>query len=333
MGSPAPFPTDPRPSAPEAGRSLSPAMQRLHAQLLKVASAGVPVLVQGESGTGKDRVARWLHHLAAPAEARFLKLSCPALAAGPPAADPFGAGLNWGPGGTLFLDQVAELNPGLQAQLLDWLQEGQAPGGPPRPRLVTATHQDLAAPMAAGDFRRDLFYRLSVVTLRLPPLRERREDVPQLAAEFLGRSNRQFGTQAPYPSERVWRAWADYDWPGNLRELENLIQRYVILGSEEALTAGLAPERARREREFPLDGSLSLREMTRRAERQLERELIGRALELSQGNRKRAAGLLRISYRALLYKIKNAGVPPKRAAVWAAAAGAGAGRQQGGALS
>lgn len=294
-------------------------MRRLRAQLERAAPTGVPVLLQGESGTGKDLAARWLHQLAGGPTASFLKLSCPGLLAGLQDADPFGLRLAGHGGGTLFLDQVAELGLGPQGKILEWLQEGSGAETAARPRLVASTNRDLAAAMAAGQFRRDLFYRLSVVLLRLPPLRERREDLPYLAGHFLNRCNRRFGAQAPYPSARVWHIWEGYDWPGNLRELENLLQRYVILGSEEALLTGLAPAGGRMGKGFPLDGSVSLREMTRRAERQLERELIWQALQLSHGNRKRAAELLRISYRALLYKIKNAGMPPRRLALKPAA--------------
>lgn len=305
----------PLPSEAAALGGDSVVMRRLRAQMERAAPTGVPVLLQGESGTGKDLAARWLHQLSAGPTASFLKLSCPALLTGPQDTEPFGLRLAGHGGGTLFLDQVAELGLGAQGKLLEWLQEGSGGEAPARPRLVASTSRDLAAAMASGQFRRDLFYRLSVVLLRLPPLRERREDLPYLAAQFLARCNRRFGAQAPYPSARVWHAWEGYDWPGNLRELENLLQRYVILGSEEALTSGLAPAGGRVGKGFPLDGSVSLREMTRRAERQLERELIWQALQLSHGNRKRAAELLRISYRALLYKIKNAGMPPRRFAM------------------
>lgn len=275
----------------------------------RAAPTRAPVLLRGEGGTGKDAAARRLHQLSARSEASFSKLSCPELAARQRETDLLVRGLGGDSGGTLFLDQVAELDLKAQAQLVAWLQEAAAdPEGPPRPRLLASASGDLLAAMAAGRFRRDLFYHLSVIPLRLPPLRERREDLPHLTAHFLARWERRFGLPSAFPSNRVWRAWAGYDWPGNLRELENLVQRYVILGSEDALVAGLAPGGG--EAENWLDGSASLRDLTRRAERRLERDLISQALQRSGGNRKQAAGLLRISYRALQYKMKNANLAP-----------------------
>ncbi|MGH9535154.1 MAG: sigma 54-interacting transcriptional regulator [Terriglobales bacterium] len=272
-------------------------MQQLRAQLAKVAATGVPVLLEGESGSGKELAARYLHHLAPAAAGPFLKLSCPALSRR--AAPWFGA-----VAGSVYLHHLTELDAALQAQLLQWLQE---PPTARAPRLIAATQGDLAATVAAGRFRRDLFYRINVVTLRVPPLRERRADLPALVAQLLARCNQAHGRSAPAPPARVWRAWEAYDWPGNLRELENLLQRYVILEDAELLISGLnAPGAAG----VSLDGSLSLKQLTRRAERQLERELITQALVASHWNRKRAAGLLRISYRALLYKIKASGLPP-----------------------
>lgn len=285
----------------------------LCAQLTQVAASGVPVLLEGESGTGKDLAARYLHAQSSPAEP-FVKLHSPALAAGQ--GEWFGLR-----GGTLFLDHIGELTPAWQAELLQWLQEPAA--SPERPRLVAATPLDLAARAAAGQFRRDLLYRLNVVTLRLPPLRQRRTELPRLVALFREQYNHAHGRAVPPPPAAVWRAWEGYAWPGNLRELENLVQRYVILENAEALTAGLAA----RPPGWALDGSLSLKEITRRAERQIERELIGQALAASRGNRKRAAGLLRISYRALLYKLKDADLAPPPLAPAAASAG---GKLQGG---
>jgi DNA-binding NtrC family response regulator len=281
-----------------AAASLAPALlpASLCAQLSRVAASGVPVLLEGESGSGKDLAARYLHFRSGAAEP-FLKLHASALAAGH--GSWFGLG-----GGTLYLDQIGELAPAWQAELLRWLQEPEA--GRQRPRLVAATPQELAEQVAAGQFRRDLLYRLNVVTLRLAPLRQRRAELPRLVALFLEQYNRAHGRAVPPPPAAVWRAWEGYAWPGNLRELENLVQRYVILESADALTTGLAARPAG----WAPDGSLSLKQITRRAERQLERELIGQALAASRGNRKRAAGLLRISYRALLYKLKDADLAP-----------------------
>lgn len=340
MAAPPAIATSPLPEAhpPVAvifGRS--PAMEAVRHKLDKVASANVPVLIQGESGTGKEVVAGYLHRRSAWRDGPFVKVNCPAIPGTLLESELFGyeRGAFTGahdskPGrvemadrGTLFLDEIAELDPGLQPKLLHLLQDGQfcRIGAPDErrveARVVCATNRDLNEEIAAGNFRRDLYYRINVLSVQLPPLRERREDLPLFVDYFLELFNRQYGCQAPPLSPPVARLLENHTWPGNIRELENLIKRYVILESEEVITSELLAAQAAEneiEGEFPIDGSVPLKELTRRAVQQLERKLILRALQASHWNRKRTARALHISYRALLYKIKEAGVPPKRVA-------------------
>ncbi|MGH9543385.1 MAG: sigma-54 interaction domain-containing protein [Terriglobales bacterium] len=319
------------------------AMEAVRRKLDKVASANVPVLIDGESGTGKEIVAGYLHQQSFRRGGPFVKVNCPAIPGNLLETEMFGyeSGAFTGateakPGrvelaerGTLFLDEIAELDPALQPKLLHLLQDGQffRIGGADRrrveARIVCATNRDLLEEVAVGNFRRDLYYRINVLNVHLPPLRERREDLPSLIEYFLDLYNRQFGCQARPLSPPVNRLLESYTWPGNIRELENLIKRYVILDSEEIIAGELLTTRAQQEEpggDFPLDGSVSLKELTRHASQQLERKIILRALQASHWNRKRTARVLHISYRALLYKIKEAGVPPKRLARPAAVA-------------
>lgn len=312
----------------------SEAMQELRSRLTKVAGANVPVLIHGESGTGKDIIARLVHSCSPWKTGPFVKVNCPAIPGTLLESELFGyeRGAFTGaygskPGrvemahrGTLFLDEISELDMPLQSKLLQLLQDGQfcrigaQADKKVEVRIVCATNRKLEEEIANGTFRQDLFYRINVVNLYMPPLRERRSDIPPLVAYFLDYYNRKYNCKARSLSPELMEVLHKYHWPGNIRELENLIKRYVILGAEDAISSDLQP----RETDFltadiNLDGPISLKKLTQQATRQLERKIILKVLHNHHWNRKQTAKTLNISYRALLYKIRDAGLPPNRA--------------------
>jgi two-component system, NtrC family, response regulator AtoC len=311
----------------------SPSMGNLARTISKVARTGVPVLITGETGTGKELIARLVHRDSLLCSGPFVQVNCAAIPATLLESELFGfekgaftGAVESRPGrvelasaGTLFLDEIGELDTASQAKLLQVLQDARFSriGGQEDTRVnvrfVFATNLDLTAEMGSGNFREDLFYRINVVNLQLPPLRERIEDVPALCQYFIARHNASFGCSAGPLSEDCIRNLQEYHWPGNIRQLENLTKRYVILGSEEAILSEL------RDREtdifdfiIPPQGEVSLKQITSRAVRQVERKVILKMVEASNWNRKRAAKRLNISYRALLYKLKEVGVPSTR---------------------
>jgi two-component system, NtrC family, response regulator AtoC len=311
----------------------SETMQSLRERMDKVASANVPVLIQGESGTGKDIIARMIHGRSPWRTGPFVKVNCPAIPGTLLESELFGyekgaftGAYGTKPGrvemahrGTLFLDEISELDLGLQSKLLQLLQDGQfcrigaQEDKKVEVRVVCATNRRLEEEIETGTFRQDLFYRINVVNLHMPPLRERRGDIEDLAAYFLEYYNRKYNCRARALSADVMSALQKYHWPGNIRELENLIKRYVILGNEEVISSDLVG----REQEYfnpdiNLDGPISLKKLTRQATRELERKVILKVLQAHHWNRKQAARALSISYRALLYKIRDAGLPANR---------------------
>lgn len=308
-------------------------MQSLRDRMDKVASANVPVLIQGESGTGKDIIARMIHGLSPWRSGPFVKVNCPAIPGTLLESELFGyeKGAFTGaygskPGrvelahrGTLFLDEISELDLGLQSKLLQLLQDGQfcrigaQEDKKVEVRVVCATNRVLEVEIESGTFRQDLFYRINVVNLQMPPLRERKGDIPDLVAYFLEYYNRKYNCRARALSGDLMSALQKHHWPGNIRELENLIKRYVILGNEEVISSDLVAH----QQEFPtldlnFDGPIALKMITRQATRELERKVILKVLQAHHWNRKQAARALSISYRALLYKIRDAGLPPNR---------------------
>jgi transcriptional regulator with PAS, ATPase and Fis domain len=207
----------------------------------------------------------------------------------------------------------------LQSKLLQLLQDGQfcrigaQEDKKVEVRVVCATNRKLEQEIENGTFRSDLFYRINVVNLHLPPLRERASDIPQLADYFLEYHNRKYNCRAKPLSAEMMTTLRKYHWPGNIRELENLIKRYVILGNEEVISADLAPRNNDFfNTEIPVDGQISLKKLTRQAVRELERKVILKVLQNHHWNRKQTARALSISYRALLYKIRDAGLPSNR---------------------
>ena len=311
------------------------AMRALRERLQKLAGANVPVLIQGESGTGKDIIARMIHGLSPWRTGPFVKVNCPAIPGTLLESELFGyeKGAFTGaygskPGrvemahrGTLFLDEISELDSALQSKLLQLLQDGQfcrigaQEDKKVEVRVVCATNRQLEQEIASGTFRQDLFYRINVVNLHMPALRERAADVPELVAYFLDHYNRKYNCRARELSDELMGMLQKYHWPGNIRELENLIKRYVILGTEEAITNDLvSQQRDVFNPEISIDGPISLKKLTRQAVRELERKVILKVLQANHWNRKQSARALNISYRALLYKIRDTGLPSNRGA-------------------
>ncbi|HET7185976.1 MAG TPA: sigma-54 dependent transcriptional regulator [Candidatus Acidoferrales bacterium] len=309
------------------------AMQAVRERVQKIASANLPVLIQGESGTGKDIIARIIHNLSAWCNGPWVKVNCPAIPGTLLESELFGyeKGAFTGaygskPGrvelanrGTLFLDEISELDYSLQSKLLQLLQDGQfcsigaQEDKKVEVRVVCATNRVLENEVEAGRFRQDLFYRINVVNIQMPPLRERAVDIPVLVHYFLELYNEKYNSRARTPSSQLLTQLQHYHWPGNIRELENLMRRYSILGTEEAITSELLPRKQEMfDDDFPVDGPISLKKVTRQAVLELERKIIFKVLQANHWNRKRAARALNISYRALLYKIRDVGLPAIR---------------------
>jgi two-component system response regulator AtoC len=313
------------------GRSAS--MQTARLKIDKVAQSGVPILIQGDNGTGKGLLASFIHSLSPKPEAAFVKVNCAAIPGALLESELFGyekgaftgahsakpGRVELANGGTLFLDGIDEIDMSLQAKLLQLLQDGQfcRIGGQEdrhvQVRVICATHRRLELQIANGLFRQDLFYRINVVSLELPPLRARTEDIPDLVAYFLQMHKARHNMQARPLSPAAVNLLVKHSWPGNIRELENLIERYVILGSEDSISSELLNwEHTHAATDIPLEGQIHLKKVTRQAVHDLERKIILSVLEANHWNRKRTASALKISYRALLYKIRRAGLPRKR---------------------
>lgn len=308
-------------------------MQTVREQLRHAASTDAPVLLTGESGTGKELAARVLHQLSSRARASLVKVNCPAIPSQLFESELFGyeSGAFTGariakPGkfetasrGTLFLDEIGEIDLGLQAKLLRVLQDFKVArlGGIEERlvdvRLICGTNRDLEAEVEAGRFRPDLYYRINVLNIRMPSLRVRNGDVPILFNHFIQRFCDQFGQKPTSISSSAMQLLEQYSWPGNLRELENLAKRFVVLGGEEHILSALR-EPGNRD-SIPLDTidlNTPLRIQTKRAVQTLERRIILDVLRAHKWNRRSTARSLDISYRALLYKIKEAGLPSIR---------------------
>src|SRR6266704_1724515 len=309
------------------------AMQAVRERLTKLASANVPVLIQGKSGTGKDIIARMIHMASPWRTGPWVKVNCPAIPGTLLESELFGyekgaftGAYGTKPGrvemahrGTLFLDEISELDLALQSKLLQLLQDGQfcrigaQEDKKVEVRIVCATNRVLETEIENGTFRQDLFYRINVVNLHMPPLRERRVDIDDLVFYFLDHYNRKYNCRARPLSAELMSALQKYHWPGNIRELENMIKRYVILGNEDVISGDLvAREQEYFNPDINLDGPISLKKLTKQATRELERKVILKVLQAHHWNRKQAARALSISYRALLYKIRDAGLPPNR---------------------
>jgi two-component system response regulator AtoC len=303
-------------------------MQCLQRSLAAVGHSAVPVLISGESGTGKEILARVIHQRWSQAGQRpFVKVSCPAIPETLLESELFGyeRGAFTGasapkPGrvelahrGTLFLDEIGEMDLGIQAKLLHFLQDGRfcRIGGQEdrqvEVRVICATNRDLQTEIAAGRFRHDLFYRINVVHIQVPALRDRPEDIPLLANYLLECYSHTFGTAAKPLRAPLLEIMQRHSWPGNIRQLENAIKRYVVFGDEEAIASELISSTRRDPFNpvVPRDGKISLKAVTREATKELERRIIFRVLNAHNWNRKKAAKAMSISYRALLYKLEE----------------------------
>ncbi len=317
----------------------------------QVSDTDITVLIKGESGTGKGLIARFLYTNSSRRDQRFVKVNCAALPGELLESELFGyeRGAFTGahkkkPGkfefahkGTIFLDEIGELPSALQAKLLQVLQDGEfSPLGSGRDirvdsRVIAATNRDLETEVAQGRFREDLFFRLNVVNITVPPLRERMEEIPVLTEHFLQKYSRKYNKNCKKVSRDTMDLFMQYNWPGNVRELENMIKRVVVLGSEKAIiTEFLLREE---ERASPMDGddafqavdkttspfeerryidsllegmeNYTLRDVSKKASNRAEKELIEKILRENNWNRKKTSRILKVSYKALLYKIKE----------------------------
>ncbi|MFI5165586.1 MAG: sigma-54-dependent transcriptional regulator [Thermoanaerobaculales bacterium] len=305
----------------------SPAMQKVFERVRVVAPAPSTVLIIGESGSGKELIANAIHEHSPRATARFVALNCGAIPGEILEAELFGhekgaftgahqrriGKIEAAHGGTLFLDEISELSPDLQVKLLRVLEQRRITrvGGndelPVDFRLVAATNRDLEAEVENGRFRQDLYYRLKVVTVALPPLRGRPEDIPLLAAHFIEQFNRELGRHVSRVSPQLLAALREQPWPGNVRELRNVVENMVLFCRDEELDLADLPagyERTPRLRVAELGGEWSPRPMA-----EIEKDAILRTLELTAGHRAKAAQLLGIGLRTLQRKLKEYGAP------------------------
>jgi two-component system, NtrC family, response regulator AtoC len=346
----------PRSSGPVSGELLgtSEQMKEVRELIDRVADTDVTVLIRGESGTGKELVARAVHAASPRKDRTFVKVNCAALPSELLESELFGfergaftGAIQHKPGkfefanhGTMFLDEISEMGAPLQSKLLQVLQDGVFArlGGRQDVsvdvRVVAATNRDLELAVQEGQFREDLFFRLNVVCITLPPLRQRRDEIRPLTEYFLARYSEHYNKPSMQLANDTLRLFAEYEWPGNVRELENLIKRMVILGTDTsirrevadaiagrymkvgpipALQSGAPPAMAAPTAAQPAAAPPappvpcgSLKDIGRMAAREAERELIQRTLEDTRWNRREAAEILGISYKALLYKIKDA---------------------------
>jgi two-component system, NtrC family, response regulator AtoC len=297
------------------GRSA--AMQSLNAMVEEVARTNIPVLLMGESGTGKEVYGRLIHRLSKNGHRPLRKLSCRAVEA----ADFFaqlksdlggnGNGSEDGPR-TVFVDGIDELDPAYQKLLVSFLPDGEShESGNHSVRLIASTCRNLEQEIESGRFRRELYFRINGVRLNLPPLRERREDIEMLMQHFLAKHAAELGREVPVVSNQELELLGTYEWPGNIRELENLARKIAALGDSRKAIEDLL-DKPKAETTFPEERSSSLKVAARAASRQAERNLISQALERTRWNRKRAARDLQISYKSLLYKIKQTGLDGKQ---------------------
>ena len=335
-------------------------MREVRDLIARVADTDVTVLIRGESGTGKELVARAIHSSSPRRHRTFVKVNCAALPSELLESELFGfergaftGAIQHKPGkfefaheGTMFLDEISEMHHPLQSKLLQVLQDGEFArlGGRQDVhvdvRILAATNRDLEVAVADGQFREDLFFRLNVVCITLPPLRQRRDEIPMFTERFLAHYAEHYNKPPIALASDTMRLFAEYDWPGNVRELENLLKRAVVLGSDESIRRDLAAAIGGRRvapglipalrsspapdagpsqaapAPSPVDGGPSanlqtvptgsLKDIARNAAREAERDLIYRTLQQTRWNRREAAEILGVSYKALLYKIKEA---------------------------
>jgi DNA-binding NtrC family response regulator len=317
--------------------SASPRMNEIRGQCAILARVDLPMLILGESGTGKEVLAMYLHKMSPRAHRTFLKVNCAAMPADLLESELFGyeqgaftGAVRPKPGrfeicnmGTILLDEIGEMPPALQSKLLQVLQDGTFSRLGGRTcikvdvRVIAATNIDMQAAIAARTFREDLYYRLSGFSIQMPPLRERKEEIPILVRHFMQKLSAKYAKQPMVISESLLSAFMEYDWPGNLRELENYVKRYLVLGDERHVLADLRLARgvsavassAVNPAVAPSEG---LKKIARSAMGVAETEIMSEVLIRNNWNRKQAANELKISYKALLYKIRQYGLSPNQ---------------------
>jgi two-component system response regulator AtoC len=324
--------------------AASPQMLKIRQQVLQIAPVDVPVFISGESGVGKEVIARMIHLRSTRRVQPFIKVNCAALPGELLESELFGyeqgaftGAVRAKPGkfelankGTIFLDEIAEMSPHLQAKLLHVLQDGQFSRLGARAvvnvdvRVLAATNVDVKDAMRSGRFREDLYYRLNVLSIHIPPLRERTTEIPLLFRHFLAKYSEKYAKPAPDPSKHLLEAALRYPWPGNLRELENFVKRYVILEDDEGSFRELLEMTGQQHRtapreEAPPQKEQGLKALVRGLKDEAEMEAIADALEKTNWCRKDAAKMLGISYKALLYKMRQFNLDSGRGARTAAA--------------
>jgi two-component system, NtrC family, response regulator AtoC len=306
-------------------------MWEVRAQCSLVARVDLPVLILGESGTGKEVLAQFIHQTSQRSNRTFLKVNCAAVPAELLESELFGyeQGAFTGasrskPGkfelcnhGTILLDEIGEMPAEMQAKLLQVLQDGTFArlGGRSSikvdVRVIAATNIDIRSAITQKKFREDLYYRLNGFNITLPPLRERREEIPVLFRYFMRKFSGKYNSDPLSPSDELIEACIRHDWPGNLRELENFVRRYLVLGNEQLMLAELGPQTRSTVHVVPKQiapGSGGLKTLVRGVKGEAEMQAIGEALQNSGWNRKIAAAELKISYKALLYKVRQYGI-------------------------
>jgi two-component system response regulator AtoC len=305
-------------------------MQLVRRKLEMVAKTNVAVLIQGESGTGKELCARLIHGSSERLAGELVKVSCPAIPQGLIETELFGyekgaftgahstkrGRLEQAHGGTLFLDEVGSLDIDVQSKLLQVLQDGtfMRVGGHEtrtiQTRVLCVANRDLRDQVADGSFRLDFLYRINAVTIQMPPLRRRLEDLPQLVDHLISHHARVFRVNPQPLSRNVMRLMQRYEWPGNIRQLDNLIRSYALMGSEDALVAELVEEErpaSKAVADVDVSQPISLKVVTKKATHELERQIILKVLKANNWNRQKTAKWLKISYRSLLYKLNDVG--------------------------
>jgi len=308
----------------------TPEMLAVRRTLESIAKTSVPLLIQGESGTGKEVCVHFVQNSSPLSTGRLIKVSCPAIPQALLETELFGyekgaftgatstkrGRVEEAHGGTLFLDEVGSLELGMQSKLLQVLQDGtymRVGGHETRnieTRLISVANRDLNEQVADGSFRLDFLYRINAITVNLPPLRNRLEDIPELVDYLLEKHSRTFRQNTPPLSRNVMNQMQRYHWPGNIRQLENLIQRYVLVGEEELLMSELVSDETKDPDligEVDISMPMSLKHVTKQATHELERQIILKVLKANSWNRQRTAKWLKISYRSLLYKLNALG--------------------------
>jgi two-component system, NtrC family, response regulator AtoC len=314
----------------------SPVMGDLRRKAERISRTNIPILLVGEGGTGKEAIARWIHAHSDYSAGQFVKVNCAAIPGMLLESELFGyergafTGANFSkPGrvelaerGTLFLDEIADLDLNLQSKLLHFLQDGTFSRIGDQSerkidvRLLCASNKDLEAEASAGRFRPDLFYRIHVFRLSIPPLRYRREDIPPLAEFFRQQFQTQFGTKVEPFSQEMVEYLENLSWPGNIRELSNVVARYVLMGPDAMIASPSTSRNGKKKFVIEQDGSqVTLKRMAREAIKEVERNVILETLRANQWNRRKTAQQLKISYRTLIYKIQDAGLSSRRPSV------------------